>query len=58
MNNIAICILVGLIGFIWGFAYCYSYWAERAGTGQPFDIKGKVYKIVELDVVEKRGAND
>lgn len=39
--------------FIWGFAQSYDSWKERAIDGKPFEIKGKVYKIVELDVVEK-----
>ncbi|EJD6061781.1 hypothetical protein ACXLRP_003501 [Acinetobacter baumannii] len=53
MNSIWFTLFFCLCCFIWGFAYSYGSWIEKATNGQPFEAKGKVYKIIELDVVEK-----
>lgn len=57
MNNIWMLLFLCLCCFIWGFASNYKQWSKRAEKGDLVEIKGKIYKIVEVDVIE-RGAND
>ncbi|WP_262935977.1 hypothetical protein, partial [Acinetobacter baumannii] len=58
INSIWFTLFFCLCCFIWGFAYSYGSWVEKATNGQPFEVKGKVYKIIELDVVEKGASHE
>lgn len=58
MNSIWFTLFFCLICFILGFAYATYTWINNSKSGQPFELGGKVYKIIELKVVEKGGSND
>lgn len=51
-------LLTGLVCFGWGFASNYEQWSKRAINGSLVEVKGKIYKIVEVEVevdVAERG---
>lgn len=56
MNGFLVILMCGIC-FILGFAYSMSYWYERAEKNIPITIRGKVYKLVEQNVIPKETGN-
>ncbi len=51
-------LLIGLISFIAGFAFCWNEVGDLSKKGETFTISGTPYKIIELDVVEKGASHE
>lgn len=53
MANMGWFLFCALFFFLLGYAQSYGIWKERAINGDMVEIKGKVYKIVEMGMQEK-----
>lgn len=53
MNTIGFAMFVGLICFIWGFAFYHSTLKEDVEKGNIIKINGKIYKLVEQKIEVK-----
>lgn len=53
MNPLSILLLitiVAIVAFCFGFANSMNFYYERAEKGTPFEAKGKIYRIVEVEI--------
>lgn len=55
MDNFWLGILLGVIGFMWGFSFYHSTLTEDAQTGGLLKLDGKIYKLVEQKVETSNG---
>lgn len=53
MNTIWVAMFVGLVCFIWGFAFYHSTLKEDVEKDNIIKINGKIYKLVEQKVEVK-----
>ncbi|ENX20167.1 hypothetical protein F892_03090 [Acinetobacter vivianii] len=52
MQTFLLCVVVSIVFYLVGYSSCLSTYYQRAEKKEPFEAKGKIYRMVEIQVKE------